>query len=417
MPAISGFGKRVCAWGILAALPTVLSAQTIVVPQGGEFSILGPVPGDQVHPSLSLSSSGRACLVWQDNVIDGKGAGVGGSLLSGSDFSAGRMFRVNKTATGNQINPQIQVLAGGNLLMVWQSSVTGVSDIYARSAKNGTNFFTADVRVNSYVKDANTHPAVAALADGSAIVVWQSHGQDTKEWGVYARKLLKSGLPTTGKEFLVNQFKSNQRNPAVAALANGNFVVVWVSDQQRSLVSSDVYARIFSAGGVALSDELPVNPGVTNFCSNPQVAALNDGGFTVVWAAKDLWTPTNGWDIWGRAFSAVGQPTVAAFRINTYLYGDQYLPRIASGPSGCLVVWTSLAQDGDREGVFGRFLAGGSEVSGKEFQVNTTWTSMQIHPCVAWDGMSQYLVVWSSFSGSSGFDLYGQAYVLSSSSP
>jgi hypothetical protein len=124
---------------------------------------------------------------------------------------------------------------------------------------------------------------------------------------------------------------------------------------------------------------------------------------------------TNGWDIWGRAFSASGSPEGAAFRINTHLYGDQYGPKIAAGPSGSLVVWTSLGQDGSREGVFGRFLAGGTQASGAEFQVNTTWISQQMHPAVAWNGVDHFLVVWTSFVGASGFDLYGQAYIMNPS--
>jgi hypothetical protein len=121
---------------------------------------------------------------------------------------------------------------------------------------------------------------------------------------------------------------------------------------------------------------------------------------------------TNGFDIWGRNFNTSGNPTGADFRINTYLLGDQYNPKIASGPSGSLVVWTSMAQDGSSEGVFGRFLAGGTQTSGPEMQVNTTTISKQIHPTVAWNGVDRFVVVWSSFVGSTGFDLYGQAYTL-----
>jgi hypothetical protein len=47
--------------------------------------------------------------------------------------------------------------------------------------------------------------------------------------------------------------------------------------------------------------------------------------------------------------------------------------------------------------------------------VNTTWISQQMHPAVAWDGVNHFLVVWTSFVGASGFDLYGQAYILNSS--
>jgi hypothetical protein len=366
-------------------------------------------------------------IAWQDNMVDKNGSGIGGSLL-GSGFYGGPIFCANKTATGNQINPRVQLLANENIIYVWQSSVAGTPDIYARIAKPtttktgtttvssyGTNFSTIDLRVNTYTKDQQIDPAVAALPDGSAIITWSSYGQDGSMWGVFARKISGKGAFSPAKEFQVNQYKEyNQRKPAVAALANGNYVISWVSEQERFYQSVDIYARIFTAAGVPVTDEISVNSG-TNFCDTPDVAALNDGGFTVVWAQKDLVVPTNSWDVWGRAFSASGSPEVADFRINTYLYGDQYRPKIAAGPSGSLVVWTSMGQDGSREGVFGRFLQGGTAVAGSEMQVNTTTISQQLHPAVAWNGVNNFLVVWTSFAGASGFDLYGQAYTLNTS--
>ena len=269
--------------------------------------------------------------------------------------------------------------------------------------------------------DQQVTPAMTALPDGSAVITWASYGEDGSMWGVFARRLSETGAPMAekkgmaAKQFLVNQYTSyNQRDPAIATLAGGNYVIAWVSEQERGANSVDVYARVFTANGVPVTDEIPVNSG-TNPCATPAVAAMNDGGFTVVWAQKDLVVATNGWDIWGRAFTAAGTAEVADFGINTYLYGDQYSPKIAAGPSGSLVVWTSLGQDGSREGVFGRFLQGGTQVSGPEFQVNTTTASQQIHPAVAWNGADHFLVVWSSFVGATGFDLYGQAYVLTSS--
>jgi hypothetical protein len=293
--------------------------------------------------------------------------------------------------------------------------VAGTPDVYARIATKGTNLSALDIRVNACITDQQMDPAVAALPDGSAIITWSSYGQDGDMWGIYARKIASTGKFPTVKEFQVNQYTAfNQRNPAVATLANGNYVIVWISEQERFYNSVDVYARIFTPAGVAVTDEIAINSN-TNICADPSVAPNGDGGFTVVWGQKDSVVITNGWDVWGRAFSASGLPEVSDFRINTYLYGDQYRPKIASGPSGALVVWTSLAQDGSREGVYGRFLQGGNQVSGNELLVNTTTVSQQIHPAVAWNGVDRFLVVWSSFVGQSGFDLYGQAYVLSSS--
>jgi hypothetical protein len=393
--------------------------QNSVVRQGGEFVVLGHIPGDQVLPSLSLSPT-TGVIAWQDSMVDKRDSGIGGSML-GASFGAGPIFCANKTATGNQVNAKVQLLANGNIIFVWQSSVAGTPDIYARLTKAATpetpniyntNFGTIDLRVNTYTKDQQIDPAVAALPDGSAILTWSSYGQDGSMWGVYARKLSGKGVGSPATEFRVNQYTQyNQRKPAVAALANGNYVISWISEQERFYNSVDVYARVFTAAGAPVTDEISVNSS-TNICDTPDVAALNDGGFTVVWAQKDLANPTNSWDVWGRAFNAAGSPEVPDFRINTYLFGDQYRPKIAAGPSGSMVVWTSMGQDGSREGVFGRFLQGGTAVSGSELLVNTTTISQQLHPAIAWNGVNNFLVVWTSFAGATGFDLYGQAYTL-----
>jgi hypothetical protein len=415
--------------GILAGSVAVFaqnSATNPVVPQGVEFSILGSLPGDQVWPSISLSPA-ASLIAWQDNVIDKKGAGIGGAML-GAGFVAQRKFTANKTATGDQLNPRVQLLANDNAIFVWQSGVGATPGIYARMASGtskkieayGTNFYTSDTRVNTYTKDQVADPAVAALPDGSAIIAWSSYGEDGSLWGVFARKLSAKGAASPSKDIPVNQYTLyNQRKPAVATLANGDFVICWVSEQERAYNSVDIYARVFTAAGtpdtsVNGGDEIAINT-ATNFCDTPDVAPLSDGGFTVVWAQKDALVATNGWDVWGRAFSASGTPAVADFRINTFLYGDQYRPKIAAGPSGSLVVWTSLAQDGSREGVFGRFLQAGTAVAGSEMLINTTTVSQQIHPAVAWNGVNNFLVVWTSFVGASGFDLYGQAYTLNTS--
>jgi hypothetical protein len=402
-----------------------------LLPSGSEFSILGALAGDQVAPSLALSPSGGV-IAWQDNFIDKKGGGIGASLLNTS-FGATRRIRVNTVIAGTQIKPQVQLLANNNVIFVWQESTTvgGVPFIYARFAKNnakdattyGTNFHTGAIRVNTYTTDQQVDPAVAALPDGSAIITWSSYGENGagSMWGIYARRLTENGTAVKAdnngstKQFLVTQFTGgNERNPSVAVLAGGNYVISWVAEQERGVNSVDIYARIFTPDGVAVTDEIPINSG-TDICHSPAVAPLNDGGFTVVWAQKDSVVVTNGWDVWGRAFSSSGLPENSDFTINTYLYGDQYAPKIAAGPSGSMVVWTSLGEDGSREGVFGRFLAGGTQLAGPEFQVNTTYISQQLHPTVAWDGVGHFLAVWTSFVGASGFDLYGQAYVLNSS--
>ncbi len=234
---------------------------------------------------------------------------------------------------------------------------------------------------------------------------------------------------TVSGEFLVNQFTNyNQRTPAVAALAGGGFVVTWVSEQQRlaapvlgsnttytaasgiTIPSVDIYARLYQNNGTATGNEFLVNAGA-NPCANPNVAAASDGSFMVAWSGRDTAVITNGWDVYARPFSSTGTGGTTV-RLNTYVRGSQYAPRLSAVGLDYLAVWTSLGQDGSREGVYGQFVHNDGSLVGHEFRVNTTTVSQQIQPVVTSDGVNQFLAVWTSYTGgANSFDLFAQRYL------
>ncbi len=131
----------------------------------------------------------------------------------------------------------------------------------------------------------------------------------------------------------------------------------------------------------------------------------------LVWCANDRSDLNNGWDVHGRLFSSAGVGGTT-FIVNTHLFGDQYSPRIASLGYEYLISWTSLGQDGSREGVFDQFVHNDGTPVGGEFLVNTTTAGQQMQSSVAADGVSQFLSVWTSFTGSpNNFDLFAQRYM------
>jgi hypothetical protein len=393
---------------------------------GGEFSVLGGQSGDQVHPALALTPNGGV-VTWEDNGIDKSGSGIGMRRLDGGSLSlVAQTARVNALVVQNQSNPRVAALAkDGLMLFVWESTATGNCDVYARILKTNNLGLKNDVRVNTYFKDSQSAPAVAALADGSAIIVWQSAWQDGCPNGIFARKISPTGVLSPVREFRVNQYndsgysrgtRGGRRSPAIALLADGKFVITWVSEQQNLNFynSVDIYGRVFAPDLTPVTDEFLISSGTINPCANPAVTGLADGGFMTAWSELDLTVRTNSWDIMGRAFGADGSARGAAYKINTFLLGDQFVPRLATCPVGVMAVWTSLGQDGNREGVFGRFVLGGTQPSGDELLVNTTRVSQQMQPAVAWNGTDRFLVVWTSFVARTGFDLYGQFYTLNS---
>ena len=367
-----------------------------------------------MQPQAAVNGTG-GFVIWQDNVTDGDGLGISAQRLDSSLSGTFGRFRVNEQGAGDQEKPQVALFSSGAAIFVWQSSGPVNSAIIARFLNANGTFATGDVLVNPAGKGVRKDPVVAVLADGNAVVVWTSVGQDGSMDGVFAQRFSPTGQKLGG-EFSVNQFTPfNQRNPTVTALAGGNFVIAWISEQQRGLRNPsshavDVYARVFGPLGVAVADEFRLNT-AEDICASPAVSGYANGGFIAAWSQKDSVVISNSWDIFFATFNNSGAAATAPVRLNAYLYGDQIKPRVSSVGTDHLVVWTSLAQDGSREGVFGRFVAGGGAPIGAEFRVNTTTVSQQLQPAVASDGAGRILAVWTSFVGGAGsFDLYAQRY-------
>jgi hypothetical protein len=417
--------------GFFIAVPAAVFGQTNYYGTNGtEYAVIGSLPGDQVFPDAAVTPAG-GFVVWQDNITDGSGFGISARRLDGTLSGTLGTFRVNQQGTNDQQNPRVALLKNGGAVFVWQGGLLGYQHIYARFLTPTNTFLTTtDVVVSLPANNFQINPAVAVLNNSNVVVVWGSFDEVNSNslQDVYGQVLSPSGQKIGG-EFLINQFTSyNQRTPTVAALKNGGFVVAWVSEQQRTVAptlgtpsayvtagavpvpSVDIYARLYYSNAVATGNEFLVNLD-SNPCGNPSVAAGSDGGYTIVWDAHDMANPTNSLDIYVRPFSSAGVGGAVAL-VNSFLYGDQYAPRINSIGTDYLVAWTSLGQDGSREGVYGQFLNGSGSAVGGEFRVNTTTISEQMQPVVASDGASQFLVIWTSYTGSPySFDLFAQRYI------
>lgn len=407
--------ERFIVPAVLLASPFLVFGEATVNPSGTEYSAAGALPGDQLHSSVSLDQNG-GYIVWDDNASDKSGSGISCVRLN-SSYNKISAFTVNKFTKGDQRKPQVQLLKNGGAIVVWQGVGLKGHDIFARILKPDGTFQTSDVRVNTYIKDEQTEPVVTALPDGGAMIAWKSIGQDGSMAGIYARKISAEGT-LAQPEVLINLATAfNQRSPSLTTLANGNVAITWISEQERfqsstaGVGSVDVYARLLTSTGAAVSDEILINS-ANNICANPSIAPLASGGFTIAWSEKDSQSRSNGWDILARSFSESGVAVGGDFKVNTTTFGDQFRPKICSVGNNCVAVWTSLGQDGSWEGVFGSVLPNGTAPSGLEFRANNTTASRQIFPAIGSSGTDGFLVSWSSFAGRTGFDLFARKHTV-----
>ena len=139
-------------------------------------------------------------------------------------------------------------------------------------------------------------PSITAFADGSYVVSYTvGSGSDTD---IVARIVSPTG--TVGPQFDIDNQTDNRNFSEVATLTNGNFVVVDQDERSGSATDTDIDFAIFTPAGTPVIGPAPL-PGAaapTFPESDPDVAALRDGGFVAVWTVLYppllAGTPTSG---------------------------------------------------------------------------------------------------------------------------
>ncbi len=266
-----------------------------------------------------------------------------------------------------------------------------------------------EFRVNTFTTNAQSVPAVAADADGDFVVAWASDFQDGSANGIYAQRY-NAGGAAQGGEFRVNAFTAGaQRSPALAMDADGDFVVAWHSNLQDGSTYG-VFAQRYNAVGLAQGSEFRVNTHTTNQQLSPRVAMDAGGNFVVAWASLDQDGSGNG--IYAQRYNAAGVAQGGEFRVNSFTTSDQSTPAVAMDASGDFVVeWRSFGQDGSDYGIYAQRFNAAGIAQGSEFRVNTFTTNQQRSQSVAMDADGDFVVVWLSYGqDGSNLGVYAQRY-------
>jgi hypothetical protein len=325
---------------------------------GGEFRVNTTVASTQRNPAVAMDADGDFVVAWESRGQDAPGAyGVFAQRYSAAGAARGGEFLVNSFTAGNQTNAAVAVDAEGNFVVAWQSAnQDGSGDgVYAQRYDADGNRRGGEFQVNTFTAGGQFFPAVAMDADGDFVIAWSGAGPGDFD-GVFVRRFDTTGA-AQGDEVLVNTTTADsQFFPSVAMDGGGDFVVAWQGYDPGGS-EENVFARRFNADGAAQGTETPVNtftPGAQKF---PAVAADADGDFVVSWGSfgQDGSNPASE-GVFARRYNASGVPDSGnEFRVSTATAGSQSTPSLAMDPAGDFVVaWQSVnaTQDGSALGVY-----------------------------------------------------------------
>jgi hypothetical protein len=358
-----------------------------------------PNPSDAQAAVAGLANGGWVTLA------EGPADGGAGTWIFGRTFDllgqpTGGDFLVS-APQGTSLSPSATALGNGDFVAAWSTfSGTAGLDVVGRVFDAAGN-----ARSNPFTLSANTAldqeaVEVATLANGNFVATWQSR-QSGASADVYARLFNASGVAISNEILVNTNTDFDQTNPEVAALAGGGFVVTYESIELDR--GSQINYKVFDAAGNPVSVELAASDGTERQHLAPSVAGLANTAFVITWDAQQALGSNVPADVYGRIFFPGGGAATDAFAVNTNTAGQQFDASVSASQQGnFLVTWTG--QDGDGGGVFGqRYDTLGNKLGG-EFRVSSTATGDQGDSALAALVDGGYATAWTS----AGAGVFGQ---------
>jgi phosphoheptose isomerase len=364
---------------------------------GSEFQVNIYTTSSQSVPSVSLDADGDFIVAWRSNGQDGSLSGVFARRFNAAGVAQGSEFQVNTYTTSYQSLPSVSLDADGDFVVAWQSYGQDGSSygVFARRFSAAGVAQAGEFQVSSDTTSVQSSPSVSLDADGDFVVAWHSFARDGSSYGVFARRFSAAGV-AQASEFQVNAYTTNGQDFASVSLdADGDFVVAWRSSAQDGS-GYGVFARRFNAAGAAQGGEFQVNTYTTDSQSRPSVSLDDGGDFVVAWQSNSQ--DGSDFGVFARRFSAAGAAQTGEFQVSTHTTNNQSVPSVSLDADGDFVVaWESLGQDGSDFGVFARRFSAAGVAQGGEFGVNAYTTNGQLFPSVSLDADGAFVVAWQSF--------------------
>lgn len=314
---------------------------------GGEFLVNTNDTEHQLVSSVSELQDGGFVITWYDTGPSAEVRDVSGQRYDEFGAPIGGEFRVNTTLADYQDFPDVTGLADGGFVIAWASHNQDGNgyEIYGQRFDASSVPAGDEFRINDDIIGSQYYPKIAALSGGGFVAVWTSAAD------VHGRIFDAAGDPID-TQFLINgTVAGSQLQPRVTGLANGNFVVTWTSPGDGDL--DGIYARIFDSSGNVVRDEFLINTEMTDYQRLSSVTDLSDSGFVVTWSSTDQDGDDEG--IYGQRFDAAGNRIGSEFQVNSYIEGRQSTPEVTALDDGAFVIiWSSTGQIDTSSEIFGQ---------------------------------------------------------------
>jgi len=337
-------GNFVVAWNAYLATPWCDFCRNALVRRQdrygsalGESALVNQSPGDSERvwaPRVGVGPQGNFIVTWTSSeesrsekpfarVYAADGSPMTDEFVAASDDYLAQGFG------------DAAALSDGTFVLVWHynsgfKEVPG-SDILVRTFDSQGAPLGSPMTIDEPGR-RHGYPQVDEWDAGFVASWWANEEFRGGPSHMIARRFSANAAPS-GTEFEVSQY-ANTGYSALGVSDSGSFMVAWENhDGEKPAILATQYA----GDDTALGSELAVSTDTTLSSWVPAVAGLSDGGFVIVWASYPDGNNTDETSLFGRTFTAAGEAD-PVFQIETR--GGAAYPAVAGDPfGGFTVVW------------------------------------------------------------------------------
>lgn len=259
---------------------------------GQETLVNSTTVNGQYDPRITMLEDGGWIVAWtsgEDESIDTDyGIGVYQQRYDVTGARVGEESHVNITLVGTQSASSVHMLNDGGWIVTWNSDWYNPfdGDIYQRRYSATGEAGEAEILVNTTTTTFRSGPVTTLLADGGWLVSWTYEEAGNDSFGIYQQRFDADGEKVEGEVKVDPVMAGSAFDPQVAALADGGWIVAWHSYLDNE--DGNVFQQRFDQDGAAIGDAVEVSKGRDDDQTGAAVAALADGGWVVCWRDQSI---------------------------------------------------------------------------------------------------------------------------------
>lgn len=261
-------------------------------------------------------------------------------------------FWADETAAPDQAWGAVATRPDGAFAVTWSAGnfFNGKQHIWMRTFLQGNEIGSPTLKVSPPGGvPPNLAPSIAAMGDGTWMVMWRQVDQTKDELRYLAQKVTPDGLglidaPQQINTTLLGEGASsggtNIIAPVVMRLRNGRLLMAWSGGVKSGATQLGIYARLLDESGKPMTGELDTGAVLTAGTSHsPAIAALPGGQVLLAWEGM-VAGGKGPRVVRGRAFGDNGAPLGPVLTLSPTALPYEALPAVAGYASGqTLALW------------------------------------------------------------------------------